>query len=188
MPSGLAGDVPAQRSPTDSATGLAPLVPTGPPVVRARRTRWRTALVVVLAVAPLLFVAGIPFAFHSYDVATRPDRTAPDVTVQNYLQAFLADRDDVAASQFACADQSGLTAFKAFRADLIERERRLHVNYGFDWTPFVVTSEGSDAASVSTDLSIEQRVGTNVFTQGQTWDFRVDRGSGWRVCGAARTG
>src|SRR5215475_2839637 len=112
---GVSGDVPAPRPSSDPAV-LTPLVPTGPPIVRVRRSRWRHAFAVAIAVVPLLCVVGIPFAFHSYDVATRPDRSAPDVVVHNYLQAFLVDRDDAVAGNFACADKSGLAPLAAFRA------------------------------------------------------------------------
>ena len=79
---------------------MAPLVPTGPPIRPVRRSRWRVVFAVVLAAAPLLCLGAIPLAFHSYDTATRPDRSTPDVVVHNYLQAFLVDRDDAAARQF----------------------------------------------------------------------------------------
>lgn len=109
---GTATDVPGQRPPPD-LTALTPLVPTGPPFQRVRRSRWRVAFAVLLAVVPLLCIGGIPFVFHSYDTATQPGRSAPDVAVHNYLQAFLVNRNDAAATQFACVDQSGLASSRS---------------------------------------------------------------------------
>jgi len=59
-----ARDVPAQRSPADTVTVVAP-ARIGMPVGRPPRSRWRTALATVVAVVPLLVVAGVPFLFHS---------------------------------------------------------------------------------------------------------------------------
>jgi hypothetical protein len=170
---------------------LAPLVPTGPPIRPVRRSRWRVVFAVVLAAIPLLCVGAIPLAFHSYDTATRPDRSAPDVVVHNYLQAFLVDRNDAAAGQFVCTVPANLADFRAFRADLQSREKRFGVTISVGWGPLDVVPEGNDAASVTTDLFIEQgRGSTGVTSQGEqqeTWDFRVARSPDWRVCGATRT-
>jgi len=60
-----ARDVPAQRSSADTATVMAPSPWIGSPDVPQGRSRWRTALATVVAVVPLLVVAGFPFLFHS---------------------------------------------------------------------------------------------------------------------------
>jgi hypothetical protein len=185
------GDVQAPRTRSDRDDALAPLVPTGPPIRPARRSRWRVVFAVVLAVIPLLCVGAIPLAFHSYDTATRPDRSAPDVVVQEYLQSFLNDRDDAVASQFVCGDPTGLAPLSQLRGDLEAREKQFRVKLPVDLGPMDVVLEGSDAASVTAHLSIEQRSGSSgVTTQGEqheTWDFRVVRSPDWRVCGATRT-
>ena len=144
-----------------------------------------------MAAIPLLCVAAIPLAFHSYDSATRPDRSAPDVVVHNYLQSFLVVPDDAVASQFVCTVPESLAAFRAFRADLRSREQRFGVTFSFGWGSLDVVPEGSDAASVTTDLSIAQHSKSNGVTsqgeQHETWNFRVVRSPDWRVCGATRT-
>jgi hypothetical protein len=156
--------------------------------VKARRSRWRTALAVVLAVAPLLFVAGIPLAFRSYDVATRPDRTAPDVTVHNYLQAFLADRDDSSAAQYACSDQTGLSALRTFRATIESGERRAGQAVSFTWVEGTVVPAGTDSASL--DVRIVATVGgvSGGGSETDMWSFTVHRSGQWCVASAAKLG
>jgi hypothetical protein len=186
------GDVSSPRAPADRDDALAPLVPTGPPIRPVRRSRWRVVFAVVLAAIPLLCVGAIPLAFHSYDTATRPDRSAPDVVVHNYLQAFLAEPDDASARQFVCANPSGLADLANLRGDLEARERQYHVNLAVSWGALTVVSEGRDAASVTTTLSIVQASGSGgVGTRGEQneeWTFGVVRTDEWRVCSAARTG
>jgi hypothetical protein len=185
------GELPMSRGPSDRDDALTPLVPTGPPIRPLRRSRWRAVFAVMLAAIPLLCVGAIPLAFHSYDTATRPDRSAPDVVVHNYLQAFLVDRNDATTEQFVCTAPASLADFRAFRADLESREKRFGVTMSVSWGPLDVVPEGNDAASVTTDLFIQQSGSSNGVTsqgeQQETWNFRVVRAPDWRVCGATRT-
>lgn len=186
------GDRVVPRAPSDRDDALAPLVPVGPPIRLARRSRWRVVFAVVLAAIPLLCVGAIPLAFHSYDTATRPDRGAPDVVVHGYLQALLVNRDDASARQLACTNPSGLAELEDVRDDLEARERQYHVNIAVSWGALTVVSEGDDAASVTATLSMVQvngsgSVGT-LGEQNEQWTFGVVRTSEWRVCSATRTG
>ena len=110
---------------------------------------------------------------------------------KNYLQSFLVVPDDAVASQFVCTAPASLADFQAFRADLRSREKRFGVTFSFGWGSLDVVPEGSDAASVTADLSIAQSSRSNGVTsqgeQHETWDFRVVRSPDWRVCGATRT-
>ena len=45
-------------------------------------------------------------AYALYDKATAPDRSAPDVAVDNYLRAALFERDAVVAYLFVCREPS----------------------------------------------------------------------------------
>jgi hypothetical protein len=182
------GDVQAPRMPADRDDALAPLVPTGPPVRPARRSRWRVVFAVVLAVVPLLCVGAIPLAFHSYDTATRPDRSAPDVVVHNYLQAFLADRDDPAAAQFVCPGRSDLSAVRAYRSTIEASEQRAGQSVSFTWVEAPVKSAGPDAASV--DVRIVATIGgvASGGSQSDLFTFTTHLADTWCVASAAKLG
>gem|GEM_PF-1109593 len=182
------GDVPAPHAPADRDDALAPLVPTGPPIRPVRRSRWRVVFAVALAAIPLLCVGAIPLAFHSYDTATRPDRSAPDVVVHNYLQAFLADRDDASARQFVCTPQSDLGAFQAFRSTIESGERRAGQSVSFTWVEGTATSAGPDAASL--DVRIVSTVGgvTGGGSESDSWTFTTHLADTWCVASATKIG
>jgi hypothetical protein len=175
--SGVGTGVPLPREATDPGA-LTPLVPTGPPPVSLKRSRWRVVIAGFLGIVPLLCIAGIAIGFHAYDKATRPDRSTPAAVVDNYIHAYLVDRDDTEAGQFACARASGLSAFVDFRNI-----------YGlpgvsFNWVEGIVTPIGSDSASV--DVTINA-----VATDGRipvTWLFQTDLVESWCVQSASRIG
>ena len=182
------GEPAAPRVPSDRDDALAPLVPTGPPIRPARRSRWRVVFAVVLAAIPLLCVGVIPLAFHSYDTATRPDRSAPDVVVHNYLQAFLVDRDDASARQFACAGQSNLPAIQDYRSTIEAGEQRSGQSVSFTWVEAPVASAGPDVASV--DVRIVATIG-GVISGGRQSDlftFTTHLADAWCVASATRLG
>ncbi|HEY7176047.1 MAG TPA: hypothetical protein VH442_14110 [Micromonosporaceae bacterium] len=139
-----------------------------------------------IAVVPLLCVVGIPFAFHSYDVATRPDRSAPDVVVNNYLQAFLVDRDDAVAGNFACVDKSGLAPLAAFRTQIESGEQRAGQSVTFTWVEGTVVSAGPDSASL--DVRIVATVGgvSGGGSETDSWTFTTHRTNVWCVSAASK--
>ncbi len=110
--------VPAQRTPPEQ---LAPPAP-APAPVRPKRSL-RTVVGVVAGVLALLCTGGAVAGFVLYDRATAPDRSAPDVVVDNYLRAFLVDRNDTKAQEFACKADADLDAIRAFATTSIAREQ-----------------------------------------------------------------
>ena len=142
----------------------------------------------VLAAIPLLCVAAIPLAFHSYDTATRPDRSAPDVVVHNYLQAFLAERDDASARQFVCAPQSDLAAFGAFRSTIESGEQRASQQVSFTWVEGAVTPAGPDAASL--DVRVVSTIGgvNGGGSESDQWTFTTHLAGTWCVASATKLG
>jgi len=142
----------------------------------------------VLAAIPLLCVGVIPLAFHSYDTATRPDRTKPDVVVHNYLQAFLVDRDDASARQFVCSGQSKLPAVADYRSTIEAGEQRAGQSVSFTWVEAPVASAGPDAASV--DVRIIATIGgvSSGGSQSDLFTFTTHLADQWCVASATRLG
>jgi hypothetical protein len=147
---------------------------------------WRRVLLVVLLVAGVTAVGGIGYGFLLYDQATRPDRSAPDVTVDNYLRGLLMERDDTRAGLYACRDGSNLAEIRAFRTEIEERERQLNTSIGVSWGALDVQHESDGSAMVSTDVRRTASVGGALQSVVDRWTFRVVDESGWRVCGAAK--
>lgn len=173
--------VPAQRTPPDQ---FAP-PPAAPAPVRPRRSL-RTVLTVVAGVLALLCVGGAVVGFVLYDRATAPDRSAPDVVVDNYLRAFLVDRDDTKAALYACnGTGNGINALRLLRDDLVSREERFSTRLSVSWGSLKVQKQG-DAAQVNVDLIISAFVDGVSQSDRQSWTFVTRLDEGWRVCEGAR--
>lgn len=176
--------VPAQRTPPEQ---LAP--PTPAPVPERPRRRLRTVLTVVAGVLALLCGTGAVVGFVLYDRATAPDRSAPDVVVANYIQAFLADRDDAKAKQFTCEAEEGLGPVRSLRTELEQREANFNVVVKVSWGPLTWAKDG-DGEAVTTTLIISSSVnGQPRSSRREAWRFHVvDNKDGWRVCGGGKIG
>lgn len=170
--------VPAQRTPPDQ---LAP--PAVPPAPQQPPRRTRTVLTVVAGVLALLCVSGAVIGYLLYDRATTPDRSAPDVVVAGYIQAFLADRDDTRASELACKNGVDADELRLLREDLVVRERRFGTKISTSWENLNVQQE-SDRATVEVDLVLSAFVDGISQSDRQGWRFEVQRQDSWRVCAA----
>ncbi|TDC64856.1 hypothetical protein E1258_07235 [Micromonospora sp. KC207] len=171
--------VPAQRTPPEQ---LVP--PSGTPAPARPPGRLRTIVTVVAGVLGLLLVGGGITAFVLYDRATRPDRSAPDVVVDNYLRAFLVDRNDIKADQFTCAGASAeLKELHTLRDDLLARERRFSTTLSVSWGRLDLQEQGG-STRVQVDLTISAYIDGVSQSDRQPWLFDVTQASGeWRVCG-----
>ncbi len=174
--------VPAQRPPSDE---LAPPAPVPAPVPPRRRLR--TFLTVAGAVLTALVLGGIVGGYLLYDRATTPDRSAPDVVVDNYLRAFLVDRNDIRARLFTCDDGAALGELRSLREDLVAREERFSTSISVSWGSLLVDRQG-DEATVQVDLVISAHVDGISQSDRQGWRFTTKLGDDWRVCaGSAAT-
>ncbi|MFE9186186.1 hypothetical protein ACFYMB_22990 [Micromonospora haikouensis] len=175
--------VPAQRTPPEQ---LVP--PSGTPTPARRPGRVRTIITVVAGVLGLLLVGGGITAFVLYDRATRPDRSAPDVVVDNYLRAFLVDRNDIKADQFTCSE-STLEMVRGLRSEIEQREARFDVDVRISWGALTRTRT-ADGESVETTLTISSSAnGQPRSSRREAWTFQVsDEADGWRVCDARKAG
>ncbi|MGC4747793.1 hypothetical protein ACLQ28_19365 [Micromonospora sp. DT201] len=172
--------VPAQRTPSEQ---LPPASETPQPQPPRRRTR--TVLTVVAAVLALLCLGGLAVGFVLYNRASAPDRSAPDVVVDNYLRAFLVDRNDVRANLFACEGGSQLEALRSLRTDLLAREQQLGVAIMVSWGSLDVIDQGNTTTVVTV---IRRSATVDGVQQSLTdkWRFDVEEHDSWRVCGATQ--
>jgi hypothetical protein len=164
---------------------LAPPAP-APAPVRPKR-RLRTVLAVVAGVLALVCAGGAVVGFVLYDRATAPDRSAPDVVVDNYLRALLVDRNDTKAQEFACPDRTDVGDLRALRDDLVAREKRFDTAISVSWGALNAQQSG-DVAVVEVDLIISAHVDGISQSDRQGWRFETRRSDGWGVCAAERTG
>ena len=177
--------VPEQRDPPRLPTGgPSPTQPAAPR--RGRRLgRFKAVLLVLAGVLALLCVGGIGVVFVLYDQATKPDRSAPDVVVDNYLRALLVDRNDTQAKQYVCADESALGPIAGLRGEAERREREFDVVVRVSWGALNRTAVNDREEIVRTELVIAGFAdGQQRSRRSENWEFRVVDEDGWRVCGA----
>ncbi|WP_406046455.1 hypothetical protein OG799_30220 [Micromonospora sp. NBC_00898] len=175
--------VPAQRTPPEQ---LAPPAPA--PAPQRPRRRLRTVLSVVAGVLAVLCVGGGITGFILYDRATAPDRSAPDVVVDNYLRAFLVDRNDTKASGFACGGGGDLDAVRGLRDELERREANFNVVVRVGWGALARAKSG-DGELVTTTLTISSSAdGQTRSSRREDWQFKVIDNDGWRVCEGRKVG
>ncbi|MEV1286025.1 hypothetical protein [Micromonospora sp. NPDC049679] len=158
-------------------------VPAGTPMPPGRRLR--VTLAIVGGMVLLLCMGSVGMAYALYDNATAPDRSAPDVAVDNYLRALLIERDDTAAALYSCRGADRLDAIKEFREDLQSREKRFGSEFSVQWGALAVNAE-RDLATVRAELKISTVVDDFPQTDLQAWTFETRQEDGWRVCGAER--
>ncbi|GGM30018.1 hypothetical protein GCM10012279_56100 [Micromonospora yangpuensis] len=172
--------VPAQRTPPDDFTP--PLATPAP----QRPQRGRALLALLIGVLALLASGGAAAGYLLYDQATAPDRSAPDVVVVNYLQAFLVDRDDAKAELFTCTDAGiDLNQLSVLRDDLELRERRFDTSISVRWENVRVVGQHS-SAEVNIDILLSAFVNGLVQSERQEWRFLTNLKNEWQVCGAGR--
>ncbi|MFY1618215.1 hypothetical protein [Micromonospora sp. WMMD736] len=170
--------VPAQRTPSEQ---LPPAPPT--PAPQPRRRRLRTVLIVVGGVLALLMLGGVVTGFVLYNRAAAPDRSAPDVVVDNYLRAFLVDRNDARADLYTCEGSTQLDSVRSLRTDLVAREQRFGVTISVSWGSLGLQKQGDNAADVQVTLIISALVDGIRQSDRQAWQFNTQLADGWRVCG-----
>jgi len=149
-------------------------------------TRVRAGRLVLLLIAgavALLCAGGAGVAFVAYRDATEPDRSSPDVAVSNYLRALLLERNDTRAGLYACGNDGGLTAIRAFRQDIEVREQQYSIRIVVSWGSLVV-QESQGHTTVTTEIS--KTISDGSESEWANWRFDLVDQAGWRVCGATR--
>jgi hypothetical protein len=166
-----------------------PAAPPPAPPARGRRgwSKLKLVLAVLAGVLSLLCIGGLGVGFVLYDQATRIDRSAPDVVVDNYLRALLVERNDAEAALFACSETASLASIAELRQEVERRERDFGVVVRTSWGSLVRTSVSETEELVRTDLTVAGVAdGQQRSSRTESWEFRVVDQDGWRVCGARK--
>jgi hypothetical protein len=145
----------------------------------------RLVLLLIAGAVALLCTGGAGVAFVAYRDATEPDRSSPDAAVDNYLRAYLVDRDDVLAGQYSCAD-GDLATMTDFREDLTRREQRFNTRFTTTWGSLSVVEINERMAEVAVELRISAFVDGHQQSDLQSWTLVVKDEDGWRVCETRR--
>jgi len=130
----------------------------------------------------LLCLGGVGVAVSLYDSATAIKRSEPDVVADNFLRAFLVNRDDKEAALFMCKSGGDFSRIDAFRTDIYSREQRYSIGIRVSWSSLNVSTEGG-RTTVSTDIIRTISDGSERTTD--RWQLAMVDQDGWRVCGAS---
>jgi hypothetical protein len=157
------------------------------PAVSAPGRRLRLVLAVVAGVAALLCLGGVGIVYVLYDDATKIDRGTPGAAVDNYLRAYLVNRDDTQAALFRCKSPGDLNALAALRTELLDREKNFNVHVTVSWSSLTIKNASDGRGAVETGLIISgASAGQTRSRRTENWTFGVVDEDGWRVCDAAK--
>ncbi|MFI7543006.1 hypothetical protein [Actinoplanes sp. NPDC049599] len=135
----------------------------------------------------LLCLGGIGVFISFYDEATKIERTAPDAVVDQFLRAYLVNRDDKEAELFTCKNGLDLSAITALRTELIAREKEFDVTVNVSWSTLTVSGTEENRRTVTTDLLITgSKDGAALSKSSEPWSFALADADGWRVCSTAK--
>lgn len=136
----------------------------------------------------LLCLGGVGVFISFYDEATKIERSKPDALVDQFLRAYLVNRDDQEAELFTCKDGLDLSAISTLRTELIAREKEFNVTVSVSWSSLTVSGTEEGRRTVTTDLIIAgSRDGTSLSRSSEAWSFALIDADGWRVCSTAKT-
>jgi hypothetical protein len=161
-----------------------PTVAGTPP--KRKRSRRRTIVLVVLGALAFLCVGGVGVAYVLYNQATQPDRTTPAVTVRQYVEAKLNDRNDIRAHLFLCDKTDDPTPIADLASDIQNRERQFNVHANVAMEGFETNMSGN-RATVTVTFRISVSTGGNFQELFQHWEFTLSHGANWRICNAHQT-
>jgi hypothetical protein len=141
----------------------------------------------VAGVVALGCLGGTGVAFVAYREATEPDRSAPDVVVDNYLRAMFVERNDAEAEAYSCRGEPDLGMAKVLRDEIERREADFDVEVRVSWGRLSRSTIDAQREVVETELTIASfSEGAPRGRRNEIWRFEVVDEDGWRVCGATR--
>jgi hypothetical protein len=157
------------------------------PVGKRPNQRKRLWIAMVGGILALLCLGGAGVVVSLYDNSTKIQRSAPDAVVDNFLRAYLVNRDDKAASLYQCKAGADLAAISALRTEMVDREKNFDVKVSATWSTLTVGGGDPARKTVTTDLNIAGASdGNTVSRRTETWSFGLVDDDGWRVCTASR--
>lgn len=160
---------PAQAQPP-TAEGAAPA-----PLVRPRRSRKVQVLLILLIVLGGLVVVGGAAGVILYDQATKIDRSTPAVTIDQFLQAGLVEKDAARVGLFTCDEWSGPDAL-AQLLPLVGPD--VTASWGVVSVPL---NDGAQAEAI-VRVRFSTPVGQQMARVTEVWRVKLADQSGWRVC------
>src|SRR5690349_11180446 len=125
----VAGGPPPVPGVPPAAPAPVPPQPAGTP----RNRRKRLWLAMGLGIVALLCLGGVGVFVSLYDSATEIKRSAPDAVVDNFLGAYLVNRDDKEVALYTCKSGGDFAAISGLRTELINRERNFGVTVVVSW-------------------------------------------------------
>jgi hypothetical protein len=185
-PVGPSASVAHVQQPGEGAEPTPDTAKAEPPTGRRRRTV-AVILAVVLGGLTVLCVGGLGAGYLFYRQVSEPDRSTPGVVLRQYLDVTLNERDDGRARLFTCRDAAGLEQVRQLRDDMKSKETQYGVTIR-------TTPESFDTHQAGTNARVGVKLRLSVSTNGtfqeqiQDWTFSLKNESGWRVCGAQRSG
>lgn len=166
--------------------------PTPPPPAAAaadseqkarKRRKFRLWVALAVGVLGILCAGGVGVAVLVYDEETKIERAEPDAVVDNFLRAYLINRDQKQVRLYACKAGGAFAQLEAYRTDIANREAQFSTGIQISWEGLIVsTSE----AKGTVDADLTRAIGdSEQITDG--WRFEIVDEEGWRVCGASKT-
>jgi hypothetical protein len=133
-------------------------------------------------IVALLCLGGVGVFISLYDEATEIKRSNPDAVVDNFLGAYLVNRDDSEAELYRCESGGDLGVLTAYREEIVRLEKQFTVGIRVTWSSLTVNTNGAEG-TVTAELV---RTSTDRGRDSSSWRFGVVDQDGWRVCSATK--
>jgi hypothetical protein len=142
---------------------------------------------VIGGIVALLCLGGAGVVALLYNNSTKIERSAPDAVVDNFLRAYLVDRDDKEASLYECKAGGNFAALSTLRAEMVTREKSFDVKVSVTWGALAVSDVDATHRDVAASLTISGASNGNVVSRRtEQWTIGVVDESGWRTCAAVK--
>jgi hypothetical protein len=145
-------------------------------------------LAMATGILGILCLGGVGVAVLLYDEETKIERTAPDAVADNFLRAYLLNRDEEEASLYSCGSEADLTEIAELRSEIANREQNFDVKVAVSWSTLTLVDVDQSHKTVNADLVVAgSSNGKVVSRRTETWSLDLADNDGWRVCGARKT-